>query len=130
MSLADLKELAQNLEIENFAKLKKNELMVAINQELEKLASAQKPETTSVPDAEKRKRKRYSKNDNQEDTVESEKPVRKAAIVNEKPESTAITEEDLNAFIPPVPEKRVKQPVAEFSEPVKENKLVYLRKQR
>lgn len=119
MSLADLKELAHNLEIENFAKLKKNELMVAINQELEKLASAQKPETTSVPDAEKRKRKRYSKNDTQEDTVESDKPVRKAAIVNEKPESTAITEEDLNVFIPTVPEKRVKQPVAEFSEPVK-----------
>jgi transcription termination factor Rho len=119
MSLADLKELAHNLEIENFAKLKKNELMVAINQELEKLVSAQKPETTSVPDAEKRKRKRYSKNDTQEDTVESDKPVRKAAIVNEKPESTAITEEDLNAFIPPVPEKRVKQTVVEFSEPVK-----------
>ncbi|MEY4003456.1 MAG: hypothetical protein RIT07_1498 [Bacteroidota bacterium] len=122
MSLADLKELAQNLEIENFAKLKKNELMDAINQELEKLASSQKPENPSISDTEKRKRKRYSKNDSQEDAVKSDKPMTKPMSTignNVNSESTAITEADLDAFIPPITEKRVKQPVAEFSESVK-----------
>ena len=122
MSLADLKELAKNLEIQNSAKLKKNELMDAIQQELDKLAGAQKPEETSQEDGEKRRRRRFSKADATEEVVEETETVSQDKPRFEKPrsdkprfekpnkpirqESPAITEKELDSIIPPVSENQ------------------------
>lgn len=130
MSLADLKELAKNLEIQNSAKLKKNELMDAIQIELDKLAVAQKPEETSKEDGEKRKRRRFSKTDAAEEAIEEQKPVSQEKPRFEKPrfekpvkpvrqESPAITEKELDAIIPPVSEN---QPEPEGVDPVKKER--------
>lgn len=130
MSLADLKELAKNLEIQNSAKLKKNELMGAIQKELDKLAGAQQPEENSKEDGEKRKRRRFSKTDAPEDVVEEAKPVIQDKPRSEKPrfekpvkpvrqESTAITEKELDAVIPPVSEN---QPAPGVVPPVKKER--------
>lgn len=130
MSLADLKELAKNLEIQNSAKLKKNELMDAIQTELDKLEVAQKPEETSKEDGEKRKRRRFSKTDAAEEAIEEPKPVSQEKPRFEKPrfekpvkpvrqESPAITEKELDAIIPPVSEK---QPEPEEVDSVKKER--------
>jgi transcription termination factor Rho len=123
MPLAELKELAKNLEIENFGKLKKNELMDAIQQALDKQASMQKPNENAGDDSEKRKRRRFSKTDAAEEINEEPKPIRQenpVFVKQEKMESPAITEEDLNAFIPPVSEKN---PLPDVTEPVKREQL-------
>ena len=130
MSLADLKELAKNLEIQNSAKLKKNELMDAIQTELDKLEVAQKPEETSKEDGEKRKRRRFSKTDATEEAIEEPKPVSQEKPRFEKPrferpvkpvkqESPAITEKELDAIIPPVSEN---QPEPEEVDSVKKER--------
>lgn len=121
MSLADLKELAINLEIANSAKLKKNELMDAIQQELDKLASVQKSKDSNPDEGEKRKRKRFSKSDASEETTpqqleSSAKHVKPIAKQMETLDNAAITEEDLGAFIPPIPKKH---PAPEVTETVK-----------
>ncbi|MFM7765504.1 MAG: Rho termination factor N-terminal domain-containing protein, partial [Sphingomonadales bacterium] len=128
MSLADLKELANNLEIPNSAKLKKNELMEAIQQVLDKLEGARKPQDASPDEGEKRKRKRFSKSDAPEEAAKEEipvsnerpaKPIKPIAKQQEKLDNYAISEEDLGAFIPPIPEKQEKVPSAEVTQPVK-----------
>jgi transcription termination factor Rho len=122
MSLADLKELAKNLEIQNSAKLKKNELIDSIQQELNKLANAQKPQESTRDEGEKRKRKRFSKSDTPEVTTEQEAPAKHNKPVVKQQEildNSAITEEDLGAFVPPLPDKQEKQPSSEVSEPMK-----------
>ena len=127
MSLADLKELANNLEIPNSAKLKKNELMEAIQQVLDKFAGARKPQDASPDEGEKRKRKRFSKSDAPEEAAKEQipvsnerpaKPIKPIAKQQEKLDNYAISEEDLGAFIPPIPEKQEKVPSAEVTQPV------------
>ena len=132
MSVAELKQLAETLEIANAAKLKKNELMEAITSSIElakQNTQAPPAEESDKSNADKNKRQRFKKPVSEEIVT----PAKEAAppqnkdrnFPKQKPlEDVRITENDLDSFFPPVPDEE--QPIIEevvdktAQEPVKE----------
>lgn len=132
MSVGELKQLAETLEVANAAKLKKNELIAAITSTIDlakESANAPNAESTETSNADKNKRQRFKKPLNEEIITPAkeaapQKPKERSFPKRQPLEEVRITENDLDSFFPPIPDEE--QPVVEEvvakieQEPVKE----------